>query len=65
MEGGKTVRHGVPKFTSERDESVKILVKSCISKVDSIWKGVSRQFCAVRPWEEEACSYQFHKSSNH
>ena len=42
-------------FTSVRDERVKILVNSCIIKMDRI--GIrSRKSCAARPREGEACS---------
>ena len=42
-------RKRVPEFTSVSDEKVKILVNSCIRKMDKIGMGRSRKSCAARP----------------
>ena len=36
---------------SKRDEGVKILINSCIKKLDRIEMRVSGESCAARPWE--------------
>ena len=46
-----TMRQRVPEFTSESDERMKILVKSCISEVDRTGVRGSRKCGAARPWE--------------
>ena len=40
-------------FTSVRDKRVKILVNSCIRKMDIIGMSRSSKSCAARPWEVE------------
>ena len=42
---------GVPEFTSERDEEMKILVNSCIRELDRKGVRVSRKSGAARPLE--------------
>ena len=44
-------RKRVPEFTSVRDEKLKILANSCISKMDRIGMRKSRKPCAVMPSE--------------
>ena len=44
-------RKRVPEFTSVRDERVKILINSCIRKMDRIRMRRSRKSCAARPRE--------------
>ena len=41
----------VPEFTSVRDERMKILINSCIRKMDRIGMRRSRKSCAARPWK--------------
>ena len=45
------MRQRVSEFTSESDERMKILVKSCISEVDRTGVRGSRKCGAARPWE--------------
>ncbi len=45
-------RKGVPEFTSDREESIKVLVHSCIRGLDSIRVSLWRKTCKARPWEE-------------
>ena len=45
------MRQRVPEFTSKRDERMKMLVNSRISKVDRIGMRKSRKSCATRPRE--------------
>ena len=45
-------RERVPEFTRERDERLRILVNSCIRRVDRIGVGGRSKSCAARPREQ-------------
>ena len=45
-------RERVPEFTRERDERLRILVNSCIRRVDRIGVRRKSKYCAARPREK-------------
>lgn len=55
IENNRT-RKIVPKFVKEDDETVRILLNFCTSKMNRIGAIVSRNSPATKPWEGEVCS---------